>query len=139
MTGSRCDDPERPSHRLALTHWAPVIACLAAILALTILPTMPPAAGVEVPDKLAHAVAFGTLAALALRAVRATWTRRARAVAQCVALVSSIGVAGAIELIQHHVPGRSCDVADFCWDIVGILVAVACVAGWARAAPRPTR
>jgi VanZ family protein len=140
MADRRTEDRRHPPRRLAVTHWTPVVVCVATILAFTILPTVPPPPlGVQVSDKLAHAVAFAALAALGLRAARATWTHRVRAVAGCVAVACSIAVAGAIELIQRHVPGRSCDVADLAADLAGILLAGACVAIWARAASRPPR
>jgi VanZ family protein len=106
-----------------LRTWGLTLAWAAVIVAVTAAPasTLPAAPLVPGADKLVHAVLFGALTWFALQA-RAR-DREARMPQW--ALVAAIAVfAAGDEWMQHFVPGRGADVADWIADMVGTLVAV---------------
>lgn len=84
-------------------------------------------------DKLAHFVAFGTLAALAMLATRCR--------APLSVLWGGLLLAATDELGQRSVPGRSADVFDFMTDLAAIVVVVLAglaISRWRGRAGAPT-
>jgi VanZ family protein len=84
------------------------------------LPTMGPSVDIGFPiDKIEHAIAFGILQFLTLRALRyelpLTWPRGMPWVA---ALCSTVA-GGALELYQLTVPNRSAEFMDLVADAIG--------------------
>lgn len=101
------------------------------VLLILLLPgdsisTLGPGFGVSLPDgtdKGVHAVAFYLETLFLDRALRRS--RGPRSLRTTVPWTSAL--AGATELLQLGVPGRSCDVADFAADLVGIACCAAVV------------
>lgn len=89
------------------------------------------------PDKLVHAVIYGGLGLLTLRALTGRlrapvrWTRAVWAVA----IASAYGVTD--EMHQAFVPSRDADVLDVFADVAGASVAVAVAVWWGRRAAPP--
>jgi VanZ family protein len=115
----------------SLRLWVPPAALAAAIAVLSSLSTVPGAE--HVWDKVAHAAAFGSLAALSLRAAHGGWGPLRLAPT---ALASAACLAWGLldELHQSLVPGRSPSAADVVADAVGIACAIAL---WSAASMRP--
>jgi len=87
-------------------------------------------------DKLAHAAAFGVLAALwwwALGGWSGSWRRPFGAAV----LAAGWGLAGEVQ--QLFVPGRSAELLDFVADLVGAAVAVLAAELWRRVRTRRLR
>ncbi|RMD82997.1 MAG: VanZ family protein [Lentisphaerae bacterium] len=109
------DEENRFSVRISrLLFWGSVMGIL-------VLATLPPqgTALEQCPDKPAHAVAFGMLFLLGLGAYP-----RLRVYPGIIAGAMGIFLyGGGIELIQAGLPWRSCSLADFIWDGVGVVMA----------------
>ena len=95
------------------------VSTLVAVTTLALMP-QPPHALDSGWDKLNHALAFGVLMALALRAWRpASW----RALVWTAAALLAYGAA--IEVAQSFVPGRSAEALDLLADAVGLCAGAA--------------
>lgn len=101
---------------VALRVVAILATVLVGVLLLIPLPAPPPGFGPPEPDKLAHLVLFGILAALWSVAIRP-----ARFVAVGLA-VTFYG--GLLELLQGLTSYRDCDLRDFAADALGAAIAV---------------
>ncbi len=82
-----------------------------------------------VSDKVAHAVGYGVLGALVVRALVGGFPRPVNAAAAVIAVVMSVLYGVSDEWHQSFVPGRTADVSDLVADGTGAAIAV-CVA-WA--------
>ena len=104
--------PSRP-----LWPWLPVALHLAAVFYLSSQPDPLPAVAAGLWDKGLHFLAYGTLGALLLFALRSSGVGRVRALLLAVAGASLYGVTD--ELHQAFVPGRSCELLDLVADVLG--------------------
>ena len=132
-SGARARD-DRPS---LLWAWGPVWALMAAIFAASSV-ALPPVAAGPVGDKVWHALVYGLLGGLMLRALSPArpWPVSGRAALLAVALATLYGLTD--EVHQSFVPGRSADAADLLADFNG--AAVVCGLLWAwRASRAPGR
>ncbi len=115
-------------------RWALLLILLLAFVSVMALLPKPPSAASSGWDKLDHAAAFATLAAVGLQwQLLGSTTRLAPALATVLALLLAYG--GLIELLQTQVPGRQGDIADLVADGAGILLGLA----FRLALPRPTK
>jgi VanZ family protein len=98
----------------AVWRWGPVVAWAALIFGLSSIPDLGSGLGGWdlVLRKLAHAVEFGVLAALLVRALRDRWW----------AIALGIAYALSDEIHQSFVPGREGALLDFAIDSVGVAV-----------------
>ena len=113
----------------ALWIWGPAIALMVAIFGASAISDLPaPPAGLS--DKTVHALVYGLLGALVLRAVaRAEWAGVTIVAAPVAALISSLyGVTD--ELHQGFVPGRSTEALDMVADAVGASGAAGAIWAW---------
>ena len=126
----------RVSTRLGqlLDCWAPVAVWMAAIYVLSAVPNVPGEAGLphaplqwleDLVRGAAHLIEFGVLAVLVWRALR----RSGSAARQTpLAAAWSLIYAAGDEVHQAFVAGRTCSLAD--WALDGLGVALALVAVW---------
>jgi VanZ family protein len=84
-------------------------------------------------DKLEHAIAYATVAALGGLA----WAGRARAWAAIGIALVTLGVV--LEILQSMVPGRTTDPADAAANLVGTLLGLGMIAALGRIAGRASR
>ena len=111
--------------------WIPPAALAAAIFVLSSLSRIP--GGERVWDKLAHALVFGLLAALALRAAHGG--RRVLRPRPTLVTATAVVVWGILdEVHQRFVPGRTASVLDVLADGVGVVVGIG---SWALLARGP--
>jgi VanZ family protein len=114
-----------------LWNWAPALAQMAAIFAVSSLSTKP-SLPVGISDSAGHFIGYTLLAALAMRGfARGRWSGvNGRSGWQAVVMSSLYGVTD--EFHQSFVPGRSPTVADWCVDTLGACVGVGLVtaAAW---------
>ena len=107
---------------MRLTRWIPPALWAGVIATLTSWPSPPQVAAPEGSDKLVHAVLYGVLAVLAIRAVHGGRASRARwAVSLRVVLVIAV-LAALDEWHQQFIPERSMDVLDWAADVSGAVV-----------------
>jgi VanZ family protein len=108
---------------------------MAAIFALSSRPSLPVPPGYD--DKVAHAVAYGTLALAVLHGLTRAWRRRIGLpqVVLAIAVATLYGISD--EWHQSFVPGRSTELLDLVADAVG--AAAAAVTVWAWSILRPFR
>ncbi|MDX6378773.1 MAG: hypothetical protein QOE98_3076 [Gaiellaceae bacterium] len=113
----------------ALAAWLPAIAIAAIIFALSARPNLRVTEGDLdlVLRKLAHLVVFGLLAAGCLRGLTFHGVRGRAALVGAAALATSYAISD--EFHQTFVAGRSGAPLDVAIDLVGILVALAALAG----------
>jgi len=84
-------------------------------------------------DKVMHLLAFGGMQLVVFRAVRWRW-RRLGLVAQLIrAAALAAGLGALLELYQAFLPYRSCDVADWVADVIGVALASGLIALLTRA------
>jgi VanZ family protein len=117
--------------------WGPPGLLAALIYGLSSLSQIP---GEEyVSDKLGHAVVFGLLAVLTLRATHGGW-RPLRLAPAALAAALVLGWGALDEVHQRFVPGRYASVLDVGADAVGAALALALWAlWWGRPAARIPR
>ena len=113
--------------RSRLWVWGPAWAAMALIFALSAVSYLPPAAR-AVDDRFWHALGYGLLSVLVLRALTAArWQAvTGRTALLAAALATLYGVTD--ELHQWFVPGRTAQWSDLVADATG--AAVACGALW---------
>ncbi len=104
-------------------HWIrfALVGYWVTLAALTHVPKPPQAASaVFVYDKIVHAVAFGILAALAWW----SWppTEPGRAVRRAATWLAILAAYGAADELLQPLSGRSCELADWIADVVGIVL-----------------
>jgi VanZ family protein len=113
------------SARSILLAWLPVIAYMGLIWFLSSRPISVPLVWFPHRDKVVHLLEYGTLGALAARAIHGSMLISLRT-----ALISgfalSVGWGALDEVHQAFVPKRSADLLDLAADIVGALLGVAC-------------
>jgi VanZ family protein len=102
-------------------HVLPALVWTAIVFVAGGVPNPGPPVAMEFPiDKIEHAVAFGILQMLALRALRFELPRALpRAMPLIAALVSSV-LGAALELFQLTVPNRSAELMDLVANTIGI-------------------
>ena len=117
-----------------LRYWLPLSAFAGLIFLLSSipgngLPMMPLAPGIlprwisENPDKIAHALMYGILGWLALRAFAGA-TQLPLSKAAILAFVTTALYGASDEWHQCFVPLRSCDFSDWIADIAGSLIVI---------------
>ena len=116
-----------------LWAWGPVWALMMLIFAASSVPQLP-AATDSIDDKLWHALVYGLLGALLLRALSGARLRQVsgRTAGLAVLLATLYGLTD--EAHQYFVPGRSAEAADVFADLNG--AAAACGLLWAWRARR---
>ena len=119
-----------------ITRYWPVLLWYAVILGMSSLSGRRlDDVGIEVPDKLVHAVEYGILGFLLIW--RAPGTRNRTRVLVTAFVV--VGVLGAVdEVYQGTVPGRTPSVADWTADVTGALLGAE-LARWRANRRRPPR
>ncbi len=122
--------------------WGPAWAMMALIFTLSSMSQLPRVpGGFEIDDGVAHAVAYGVLSVLLLRALAgARWRGvSGRAAALAVLLASLYGVTD--EVHQRFVPGRTAEITDLIADAVGAASAASLIWAWHSVGkvPRGTR
>ena len=115
--------------------WGPVLVCMAAIYAVSALPTapLPP----DVSDRSAHLLAYLGLAALATRAAAGGLGAAVTPRVALVALAIASGYGAVDEWHQSFVPGRVPDVRDWYADTIGAVIGVGLCWAWGIMASRP--
>ncbi len=125
-------------NKLRLAVWAPVLAWMLLIFALSSIPDVPNRQGLpharsqELDDRVrevAHVVEYGVLAGLLWRAVAPGGSVRSAAL-----WAASLSLAYALsdEFHQSFVPGRTCSIQDWLVDALGIALAVLVLAAYRR-------
>ena len=109
--------------------WGPVAAYMAGIFVVSSISVVPSLPG-GMSDKLAHALLYAGLGALAVRALaRGRWAGvGSLALAGSILLATLYGVTD--EIHQRFVPGRQCDVVDLAADAGGAAAAAAALWAW---------
>lgn len=120
MTSGDAPPVARPGPKVALA--VANIAYGTALLVLAYIPRVPSLDGVEVPDEVAHAVAYG-IQALLLLMLLARLT--SRTLAGLAAWLGATLFGGLTELLQILQPARASQLSDLAADGVGALLAVA--------------
>lgn len=115
--------------RSYLSLWAPVVLYMIMIFALSAQHSLPQPPG-PFNDKSVHAITYGGLGALALRAFAGgRWIGvTPGATVSAAALATLYGVVD--EWHQSYVPGRESSVADAVADTLGASLAVAALYAW---------
>jgi VanZ family protein len=105
---------------------------MTAIFAASSIPTLPTPADA---DKTAHAVVYGVLATVTVRALaRGTLARVTTSVMLAsIAIAALYGVSD--EIHQIFVPGRSPEVLDVVADVTGAVVAAGAIRAWGIIGP----
>lgn len=108
--------------------WGPPVALMIALHVESSMSDVTPPAGVS--DKTAHAVAFGVLALLILRALAGgAWRGVTRwTLSGCVVFTLLYGVKD--EWQQMYTPGRMSDVMDVAADLAGAAGAASLAGAW---------
>lgn len=121
----------RPTRDRAL-RWAPVVAWMGVIFALSSIPGSNLAGGYTLQGHLAEYTVLGALFMLALR-------HRPRGLVLALIALAACSLYGVTdELHQAFVPGRTPDVLDWATDTVGAAAGIGATAAWLawRARPR---
>ena len=105
-----------PAARARLA-WLPALAWAGVIFMLSSQPVLPSPPGVN--DKLAHAVAYGVLAAGCLLGATAGYWQRVTRGTVGLALLLAVVYGASDEFHQIFVPGRTPDLADLLADTIG--------------------
>ncbi len=123
-----------------VTLWGPAWAMMVLIFVLSSmsqLPRLP--GGFDVDDGVAHAVAYGVLAALLLRGLAGGALRRVSVEAAWLAVLLATLYGVTDEVHQRFVPGRTAEVADLIADAVGATAAAGLIWGWQFVGKAPRR
>ena len=123
-----------------LARWVPPLAWMGAIFALSAQPDLPHAPGPWLDTlikKMGHAVVYGVLAWLLVRALVGDGVPSDRLRLLCVALAVAYGASD--ELHQACVPGRNPAVTDVLIDGMGAATAMALHRRWTEARAREGR
>ncbi len=111
-----------------LSRWAPVVAVMATLFLLS------GQSQVEVPgglsDKAAHAIAYGGLGLLIVRAVAGGLPARITVRVAALSIAIALAYGASDELHQMFVPGRMPDVRDLVADASGAILAVVVCWAW---------
>jgi VanZ family protein len=108
-----------------LRFWLPVLLYVTLIFAASSVANLqPPQVLGTFSDKAAHAVEYGILGFLLVRAIRGTELLQRSLPAGLVALIIGLAVGLADELYQAYVPGRESDPFDYLADSTGLALAV---------------
>ena len=111
-------------------RWAPVVAYMAGIFALSSISQTPALPGQS--DKGLHALLYAGLGALLMRALAGGWSAPMTGATVAIAIVIA-GLYGASdEYHQSFVPPRQSDVRDLAADITGGAIAASACLGWSR-------
>jgi len=113
------------SARSVVLAWLPVLAYMGLIWFLSSRPISLPLASFPHRDKVVHVLEYGTLGALAARAIHGSMPIALRA-ALIWAFALSVGWGALDELHQAFVPARSADALDLAADVLGTLLGLAC-------------
>lgn len=114
-------------------RWLPPLIWMGLIFIVSAQPTLPSVPGLWdlLLKKTMHALAYGVLAALLMRALRGYWSDE-----RWIRLVSigvSVAYALSDEFHQTLVPGRDGNLIDVAVDAVGVVVATALDWRWRKA------
>ena len=115
------------THRNRFRLWAPVIAYMALIFALSGMPDPPIPSGSS--DTPWHALGYMGLALLLCRALAGGFGRTLTTSAALLAMIAAVGYAFTDEFHQTFVPGRTWAVSDLVADAIG--AGVGTCAAWA--------
>lgn len=132
MKNASPDTSQAPKTGWLSAYW-PALLCLTAITILSVLPSMQlPKFELVAPDKLGHALAYGTFTWLALRGLRRNAGRLIRrGVWWTVCLAIAYGVL--MEFVQYaFVPGRFYEYDDMLANAFGAVVAWGIFTAWQR-------
>ena len=105
-----------------LRFWFPVLLYVALIFTISSVQDLKIPDFPGLTDKLVHAVEYGILGFLIVRALRGTNTVSTSVPAALVAILIGLSIALADEIYQAYVPGRSSDPLDYAVDALGLLV-----------------
>ena len=109
--------------------WLPVAAYMGAIYYVSGQSSLP--GGVEaIPDTALHAIGYGGLALVALRAVAGGRWAGVTLATLAIAWIISTGYGVTDEWHQMHVPGRTAEWRDLRNDAAGALVALGTAGAW---------
>jgi VanZ family protein len=108
-----------------LRFWLPVLLYVTLIFVVSSLQNLqPPPLFGSFSDKIPHALEYGILGFLLVRAMRGTELLQRSVPAGLVALIFGLAVALADELYQAYVPGRQSDPFDYLADSTGLVLAI---------------
>jgi VanZ family protein len=108
-----------------LRFWLPVLLYVTLIFVVSSLQGLqPPLLFGSFSDKIPHALEYGILGFLLVRAIRGTELLQRSVPAGLVALIIGLSVALADELFQAYVPGRQSDPFDYMADSAGLALAI---------------
>lgn len=123
-------DAPKPKERGFFLHVVPALLYVFAIFYMGLI--RPP--GVQAPkhaDKVMHALAFGFMQIVVLRAVRFEIARIPARRQNLVAFVLAVAAGAVLEIVQSFTPYRSAELLDLVADAVGAGI-VALVVEWHR-------
>jgi VanZ family protein len=131
-------DPTFRNRRRALvTEVAPAAAYVGAIFYTGLIRLAKlPEVGLIPTDKLLHALAFGGLALLLVRAAATLLQRPSQALRFLFGVCGSSLFGALLEVCQHFVPYRSAEFLDWLADTLGALLAIGLLALCLRLAPQ---
>ncbi|OFW29930.1 MAG: hypothetical protein A3H97_03855 [Acidobacteria bacterium RIFCSPLOWO2_02_FULL_65_29] len=108
--------------RSRMSLWAPVVAYMALIFALSSI-SEPPEAPAAVSDKGLHFILYAGLAALVVRALAGGWRRPVSLGVVGLAIAISSVYGATDELHQYFVPPRQMEALDLLADTIGASLA----------------
>jgi len=122
LTGAARLRPGTAGRRTTLWLWLPVVLYMAAIFVESSI-EQPPSPPGPFTDKHVHALMYGVLCALVVRALAGGWLAPMTlgTAALAVAIATLYGVSD--EVHQHFVPSRMMDAADVVADATGAVLA----------------
>jgi VanZ family protein len=105
--------------------WLPVILYVGLIFFVSSLENLQaPLLFGNFSDKIPHALEYGLLGFLLVRAIRGTKLVPTSVTAGLVAILIGLAVGLSDELYQAHVPGRQSDPLDYAADTTGLVISV---------------
>ena len=105
-----------------LVYWLPVLVMITAIIVLSAQPHLKPPLEFPESDKFSHALEYGVLGLLLVRATRASLPGQSAFIILVLGIGLGIVVAAGDEYFQSFVPGRESTAFDWAADVTGLVL-----------------